>query len=40
MILGFCAVGFMTAALAWTTREAFREHDFNHHYRTTPREDS
>ena len=35
MILGFFAVGFILTALAWTTREAFREQDFNHHYTTT-----
>lgn len=38
MILGFAAVGFMTAALAWTTREVFREHHFNHHFHTTPKD--
>ena len=40
MILGFAAVGFVLAGLGYTTREVYREHNFDHHFHTTIREDS
>lgn len=39
MTAAFFAIGFVLA-LGYTTREVYREHNFNHHFHTTIREDS
>jgi len=40
MTAAFFAIGFVLAGLGYTTRDVYREHNFNHHFHTTIREDS